>query len=54
MKLVDDFEQAAVELSWKGSMPPEDHHVIELRYQITKKRLLNALRKANDTKQQGD
>jgi len=52
MKLVNDFEQAAVELSWKGSQPPEEHHSIELRYQLTKKRLLDALRKPDQRKEQ--
>lgn len=52
MKVVDDFEQAVGEYVWKGTLPPEEHHSIELRYQLTKKRLLDALRRTDQRKEQ--
>lgn len=51
MKLVDDFEQAVREHEMMGAQHPSEHHAIELRYQLTKERLISALRRKQETEQ---
>lgn len=38
-----NFERAAVNLSWKGSMHPEDHRDIEIAYKKAKAKLVGFL-----------
>ncbi len=36
---INAFQQAAIDYSWMGSQPPEEHEAIRDRYIRTKKRL---------------
>lgn len=39
-KLLKDFEQAAIDKSWKGSMHPDDWDDVEKNYKDAKKKLV--------------
>ena len=41
MNRIDKLEKAAVELSWKGSHPPEDHPKIEQAYREARLKLID-------------
>lgn len=45
MKLVDDFEAAVRLHEMKGANRPEDHEYIELLFETTKQKLIEALRR---------
>lgn len=46
-KLLANFESAAVELSWIGSYPPEDHGEIERRYAHNKRKLIEFIKSSS-------
>lgn len=50
MKVVNDFEAAVRAHEMKGASHPGDHEAIELNYELTKRKLLDALRKAKENK----
>lgn len=39
-KMIEEFEEAAVERSWLGSRPPEEHAVILKNYELSKNMLI--------------
>jgi hypothetical protein len=41
MNRIDKLEKAAVDLSWKGSHPPEDHPKIEQAYTEARLKLID-------------
>lgn len=41
IELIDFFEEAAINLSWKGSKPIEDHEAIETDYREARQALID-------------
>jgi hypothetical protein len=41
MRRIKKFEEAAIELSWKGSRHPDDHKDIEKEYNRARKALIS-------------